>query len=276
MKTYITNLIPEKIKHEYRLRKYPHYKENYEYQKEIERLQKIPRFLEGITYISSKPLKYIDTASFIFIYDEIYKKEIYKFLTPNPEPYIIDAGANIGLSVVYFKQLFPKAEIIAFEPDEKVFDVLAFNVKSFGLENVNLVQKALWNEETILKFYAEGADGGRVATENDELKIVEVPTISLRPYLNKKVDLLKIDIEGAETVVLKDCKDLLHNVERVFIEYHSFVGQEQTLQQILEILQKAGFRYQLQHIGIFSANPFIKVNEYNNMDLQLNIFAYRP
>ncbi|MDW8302856.1 MAG: FkbM family methyltransferase, partial [Bacteroidia bacterium] len=81
--------------------------------------------------------------------------------------------------------------------------------------------------------------------------------------------------EGAEVIVLEDCSDLLHNVERLFVEYHSFVGKEQKLYKLLEILEKAGFRYQVQHVGVFSQHPFIRISEYLSMDLQLNIFAYR-
>jgi FkbM family methyltransferase len=264
-----------KIKHKYRLIKYPDYRKNYEKQQEISRISQTPRFFIGETDILEHKLQFVDSASFCFIYDELFNKEIYKFETSNPSPYIIDAGANIGLSVIYFKKLFPNAEIIAFEPDSKVFKALEYNVQSFAFEKVQLIQKALWNEETTLKFYSEGADGGRIATQTDLHRLIEIPTCRLRNYLNRKVDLLKIDIEGAEIIVLEDCKDLLHNVERIFVEYHSFTQKEQKLYQLLEILEKAGFRYQVQHVGVFSHHPFVKISEYNNMDLQLNIFAYR-
>jgi FkbM family methyltransferase len=275
MKKYISPLIPESIKHNYRLKKYPHYKKHCEKQQEIQRIQKIPRFIAGDTNLFDKPLKFVDSASFCFIYGEIFEKEIYKFNTHNPQPYIIDAGANIGLSIIYFKKLYPTAKIVAFEPDDKVFEILQHNIASFQLADVELVKKALRNEETTLQFYSEGADGGRIANEQDKSQIIEIPTCRLRDYLKRKVDLLKIDIEGAETKVLEDCQDLLRNVERIFVEYHSFKTQEQTLHKILAILQENSFRYQVQHIGVFSPNPFVKIHDYNKMDLQLNIFAYR-
>ncbi|MCS6796374.1 MAG: FkbM family methyltransferase [Raineya sp.] len=266
-----------KIIHYYRyyLRKGKNYRKRFEKQKELNRIAQIPRFIEGETNMLGGLVKFVDSASFGFIYHEIFEREIYKFQTENSRPYIIDAGANIGLSVIYFKKLYPNAEIIAFEPDNKVFEILLFNIKSFGFENVQLIQKALWNEETTLRFYSEGADGGRIATQADSEKLIEVSTCRLRNFLNRKVDLLKIDIEGAEITVMEDCIDLLHNVERLFVEYHSFVGKEQKLYKLLEILEKAGFRYQIQHVGVFSPHPFINISEYANMDLQLNIFAYR-
>jgi hypothetical protein len=120
----------------------------------------------------------------------------------------------------------------------------------------------------------EGADGGRIAIAGDD-NLVELTTIRLQEFLYRKVDLLKIDIEGAEITVLEDCKDLLGNVDRIFVEYHSFSKTPQSLDKLLNILFNAGFRYNIQHVGVFSNNPFIKINEYHNMDLQLNIFAYR-
>jgi FkbM family methyltransferase len=271
----LNNLIPNFIKHYYRLKKYPEYKNLIEKEKEIRRIKNIVRYSEGNTNLLGQELKFVDSASFLFIYDELFNKEIYKFKCDNIQPYIIDAGANIGLGIIYFKKLYPNAEIIAFEPDNNVFKVLEYNINSFAFSNVQLIKKALWNEETTLKFYSEGADGGRIANEQDNTQIIEIPTCRLRTYLNKKVDLLKIDIEGAEINVLEDCEDLLHNVDHLFVEYHSFSNKPQYLEKLLQILAKTGFRYQVQHIGVFSTHPFISISQYNNIDLQLNIFAYR-
>lgn len=164
---------------------------------------------------------------------------------------------------------------MGFEPDENIFSFLQYNVKSFGFENVEIIKKACWNKETSLKFFSEGADAGRVAKSFDKTNVIHVSTISLRNYMNRKIDLLKMDIEGAENVVLRDIKDLLINVERIFIEFHSFVDKEQSLPDILNILKDAGFRFLIHHIGTYSPNPFISVSNYLNMDLQLNIYGYR-
>jgi FkbM family methyltransferase len=233
------------------------------------------RFVKAAIPFLGKQLMIVDIASFRFMEQEIFCKQIYKFTCKNPQPFIIDAGANIGLSVIYFKQLYPDCEILAFEPDKNVFDALRLNVQSFGLNNVELIPKALWDELTTLQFYAEGADGGRIAVHGESAQLDVVPTIRLRQFLNRKVDFLKIDIEGAEIRVLEDCKDLLNNVERIFLEYHSFKGEEQSLHRILDILQGAGFRYNIKHTGVFSNHPFEEINSYMGMDLQLNIFAYR-
>src|SRR5690348_5460731 len=61
--------------------------------------------------------------------EEIFVDEVYKCNFNSAEPYIIDCGANIGLSVIYFKQKYPNAKIIAFEPDKFQFDNLLQNIE---------------------------------------------------------------------------------------------------------------------------------------------------
>jgi len=239
------------------------------------RINALSRYKETETIFLGHKLKIVDNASFQFMKKELFESEVYKFNCKSDQPYIIDCGANIGLSIIYFKQLFPNAEIVGFEPDEKVFESLQFNIKSFEFSKVTLIKKACWDEETTLKFYSEGADGGRAAIKSDIENIMEVKTIRLREFLKRKVDFLKVDIEGAEIKVLKDCSDLLLNVEKIFVEYHSFIGMEQYLPEILTILKKAGFRLHISAPGLSSKSPFIRLPLYESMDNQLNISGSR-
>jgi hypothetical protein len=97
----------------------------------------------------------------------------------------------------------------------------------------------------------------------------------LKNYIDKKIDFLKIDIEGAETKVLIDIQEQLHFVEKIFVEYHSFNNQKQTLNEIINILTKAGFRLHINSPGLMSPSPFMKLNSYNDMDMQLNISGWK-
>ncbi len=247
-------------------------------QRELKRLKKTERFQVGYTDIlgSESKLMYVDSLSFSFIYNEIFVNQIYQFLSSKTNPYIIDAGANIGLGLIYFKSIYPNSEIIAFEPDEKVFKALEYNVSSLQLKNITLVKKALWDKVTELNFYSEGADGGRLANEQDTAQIIKIQTTVLSDYLKeRKVDLLKIDIEGAELSVLRESRNYLKNVENIFVEYHSFKNSPQNLAEFISILEDEGFRIIIHRIGVFSSQPFVKIEEYNGMDLQLNIYGIR-
>ncbi|QHT70543.1 FkbM family methyltransferase [Rhodocytophaga rosea] len=253
----------------------PEYRLSEKEAKKLQLIKRQPRFTVIQTDIFPSPLWMVDSASFVFIYSEIFKQEIYKFKTSNAKPYILDCGANIGLSTLYFKDLFPDAEVVAFEPDTKVFEILAKNVQSFRLTNVSLLNKAVWHSETKLQFYAEGADGGRITNDIKEANVVEIETVRLKDFINRPVDMLKIDIEGAETQVLEDIADVLSYIDKIFIEYHSFVNQEQTLDKILKIIKEAGFTYYINQVGIVSQSPFYEKKAFLGMDNQLNIFADR-
>ena len=73
--------------------------------------------------------------------------------------------------------------------------------------------------------------------------------------------------------VLNECKQKLHFVKNLFVEYHSLIDEKQNLTDLLKILTENGFRYYISSIGISSPHPFIKKNISIGMDNQLNIFA---
>ena len=104
----------------------------------------------------------------------------------------------------------------------------------------------------------------------DKADFFEIMAVEKNDY-----DFLKIDIEGAETVVIEDCADLLINVNNLFVEYHSFDGKEQKLDILLSILKKSGFRYYIYNFGNLSHHPFEEKKTYLGMDMQLNIYACR-
>jgi len=215
----------------------------------------------------------VDKSSFLFMHDEIFEKEIYKFEPKAKRPFIIDCGANIGLQIVYFKRRFPDVEILAFEPDPVIFQKLQENVRSIGAEvNTICVKACLTSTAGEVKFYPDGADGGTMSYKNSHVKAITVPAVRLDTYITKTVDFLKMDIEGAEYEVLNSIAHKLHLVERIFVEYHSFSKQTQHLDDILTILKVAGFRYYIEHTGIRSDEPYIKRSEDHGMDMQVNIY----
>jgi FkbM family methyltransferase len=222
-----------------------------------------------------KKFEYHLGVAFYHTYNEIFVDGIYQFPSKNETPTIIDCGANMGLSVLYFSKLFPEANIIAFEPDESVLPFLENNIKNYNLSNVKLFKNAVWTEETDLKFYTDNGMGGRVGNEYKEQNFKIIKALRLKDFLKSKVDFLKIDIEGAEFEVLKDCQESLINVENIFVEYHSDINGEQHLDDILKILKINGFRYHLKE-SFSRKSPFID-NQIvcERFDLAINIFAVK-
>jgi FkbM family methyltransferase len=213
---------------------------------------------------------------FLEMYDQIIDRQVYHFEVENDHPYIIDGGANLGLATIFFKQLYPNAEIVAFEPDRSMYATLCKNLAKRGIDDVKLVNSALWSAEVEIMFMAEGTDAGRVVATDECFESYMVPSVRLREYLMRPVDFLKLDIEGAELEVLDDCRDLLTNVRHLFVEYHSFVGHPQRLDSLFEILTVAGFRIWLESpmMGMIQ-KPMCETSSHMGMDLQLNIFCKR-
>jgi FkbM family methyltransferase len=244
--------------------------------KELSRISNIKRYKEGSTKLFGGQFRFIDSASFCGMYNEIILNEIYKFSCNSPSPLIIDCGANVGVSVLYFKKIYPASRILAFEADPNVFNILKSNLDRFKFDDIHLMNKAVAKESGLVHFNSEGADGGRIINKGNIVKeTINIESISLKQFLNEKVDFLKIDIEGAEYEVISDCRTKLHNVDRMFVEYHSFIGEEQHLGNILSILTENGFRFYIQHANDFNYNPFMSIPDYQGADNLLNIFAYR-
>lgn len=239
---------------------------------ELKRLRVLPRFCESTVALFRRPLRIVDSASFLASHQEIFVNQIYRFSTDCAAPTIIDAGANLGLASIYFKRLFPDAKITAIEPDSVIVDVLRSNLAAFGYGDVEVICAAAWNSNKKLQFSVNHADAGRISDDGD----VEVEGIRLRDLIEgRRIDLLKLDIEGAEIEVLADCKSSLDGVQRLFVEFHSFARQQQSLSTLLTILETAGFRYYIYQTGVHSPNPLVKFEQESGFDLQLNIFAVR-
>lgn len=204
---------------------------------------------------------------------EIFIEGVYNQKLPE-NGYIIDCGAHIGLSVIYLKSICPTANIICFEPDTKNFDLLQKNIASHHLKKVESKKEVVWIENTNLKFVQDGNMGSKIS-EGNASNSVSVKAIRLKDYLNKKVDFLKIDIEGAEYKVIQDIADNLINVNKMFIEYHGTFDQNNELLEILDLLSKAGFKFYIKEAVSIFDQPFLPKIARTVYDIQLNIFALK-
>jgi len=226
-----------------------------------------PREIRFLSYKFSVP----DCASFVWQFKDIFVDEAYRFETDSTNPVIYDCGANIGTSCLYFYTLFPKVRVRAYEADPEMAITLEENMAANGIKGVELVNKAVWVDTKGVEFGVQGADAGSILLDTHRSR---VGSVRLEDELVKegRVDLLKMDIEGAECEVLTDCRKGLANVERIFIEYHSWKGRAQRLDELLRVLTDNRFRYYIES-PVQTPSPFLKRGDDKNMDLQLNIFA---
>lgn len=94
----------------------------YSIQQELNRIKNAPRYTHLSTNLLGSTLTVIDGLSFYYSYKEIFEQQIYRFLTSRSSPVIIDGGSNIGLSIIFLKQLYPNCKITAFEADPQVLE----------------------------------------------------------------------------------------------------------------------------------------------------------
>jgi FkbM family methyltransferase len=216
-----------------------------------------------------------DCLSFIWQFKEIFVEEYYRFESASETPLILDCGANIGTSCVYFKRLYPKAKIIAFEANLKIAEILKENLRTNNFKDIEVIDKAVWINEQGVEMGIEDADASSIHKTGNKVRI---GSVRLKDYLEKyvPVDMLKVDIEGAELEVLRDCRKSLSNVKNLFVEFHSFAKEKQSLSEIIYILEENNFRYYIRSADDRPKPLVNRINKSNpEMDLQLNIFAYK-
>lgn len=139
----------------------------------------------------------------------------------------MDAGANIGMTSIYYANKFPKARIIAVEPEPSNFRELLNNVAPYP--NITPIQAALWNRDCQLnldspKIESPGFDKFRFQVR--EKGTIPVPGMTMRTLMKKvglnSIDLLKMDIEGAEIEAFENC-DWIDTVQAIAIELHDAI-----------------------------------------------------
>src|SRR5438105_2732424 len=125
----LSSLATDPTRHLYRLAQSPNYRTLCAL---TSRYGRTPRHTPRRVRVHGWELDVVDVASFLAAYGSIFVNHCYAFRSGTQSPLILDCGANIGLSTLYFKRAFPNARIIAFEPDPRVYEALVHNVHGNG------------------------------------------------------------------------------------------------------------------------------------------------
>lgn len=176
---------------------------------------------------------------------------------------LVDVGSNIGLSAIWFSNQFPNmSRLVCVEPDNQNFKALTRNInQNFNSHEVVLVNKALWSVSNIqlslTSAFRDGESWSKSVTEG-VLKADSVRSITLEDLLLnceiKGVDILKIDIEGAEVKLLNSpsfITTIKDEVRFLAIEIHEEVLK---LNRAIEILREAKFDCFVQGETLFAYN----------------------
>jgi FkbM family methyltransferase len=164
---------------------------------------------------------------------------------------VLDLGANVGYSSVYFLTSFPESRLVAVEPDERNVAVCQANLRAYG-NRALLLHGAAWSERTQLRLSRDTFGDGRewstqVRSPADgsagEIEAWDVGTLVDMAGV-EQVDLLKVDIERAELAVFGDAaKSWLPRIRNICIELHGPDCQEVFFHALKD------FDYELGHSG---------------------------
>lgn len=198
-------------------------------------------------------VSFLSEPQFRYLMQEIMLEASYMFESETKQPRIIDCGSNIGMSIIFFKLLFPNSELVAFEPDPETFAVLMKNINQNGLQGVIANCCALTDRDGTIRFYKpKGASGDlrmSIDARRTSGEVIQVPSRRLAPFLETPADLVKIDIEGAEDLVMRDLHEtgVIRNARQIHLEYHHHINRDRdSLADVLQILESNNFGYQMR------------------------------
>lgn len=193
-----------------------------------------------------------DKAHLKNVFLEVFYRGSYYFKTEKENPIIIDAGANVGITTLYYHWLYPKSEIHSFEPNSNYLTATLHDSLPLWAQ-VKIIPCALSNSNGKITFYENGAVGvsSIYGVAESQKRLVQCIKLSdyIKMNISNRIDMLKMDIEGAEYNVLVDLHQskVIQRVDKIVMEYHhKLFKQKSRLATVLYILEQNGFEYQIQ------------------------------
>ena len=206
--------------------------------------------------LGSYTVYYNNSEEFHELKREIFTTQVYYLELSNPQPTILDAGAHIGLSTLYFKQLYPQAKIIALEPLAENAYFLEKNIFENQLTTVQTVHVALAEQTGAMQIHYDSTEEQWfssaslfVGAWNGAQKTATrtVPTLTLSSLLKEQhFDLIKLDIEGAELAVLNTSRAMLRAADNYLIEVHD--RRDNRAEQLTTLFTEQNFTVSVQQL----------------------------
>ncbi len=201
------------------------------------------------TRLGKYQIWYENSEEFYELKKEIFGENIYYLEINKVDPIIVDLGAHIGMTTLYYKSLFPRAKIWAYEPHPDNFALLKKNIEENQIENVEIIQAAVAPKTGLLLLNDPIEDNAwksgmgiipRGWKGIQTTREVQVEAVGINQVLNRKIDIFKIDIEGMEYEVVRAAGLELKRVQHILIEVHPREGHR--LEEIEKNLLQQGFK----------------------------------
>ena len=152
------------------------------------------------------------------IINNVVRKEYDQMKLSTPPKWMIDAGAYIGDTSAYFLSRFPELCIVALEPNPSAYQMAKLNLEPYGSRAI-LLQKGLYTSDGIA-FFSGDNTGASIGKTGFEIDCTTVLTL-LERFSIPRIDILKMDIEGAEEAIFNaEPERWLSRVNMLIIEIH--------------------------------------------------------
>jgi FkbM family methyltransferase len=175
---------------------------------------------------------------------------------PRAARFIVDAGANVGFASAYFLNRFPDAVVVALEPEPANFALAQRNLEPYGAR-VALLQQALWYEATTLHLQAAPREDSAAITAEPAAGDVECAGIDPMTLLERagvaRIDILKMDIEGAEVELFSHHPERwLEHTDVLVMEVHGAAAKR----VVYDVMARLPFRVaQSRELHVFVRAP---------------------
>jgi FkbM family methyltransferase len=185
-------------------------------------------------------VEYLSVSDLRGQFSEIFVRRHYAFQSAVAEPVIIDAGGNIGMSAIWFKQEYPQSKLVVYEADPALAAVLKRNLGAAGIDGVDVRNAAVWSQDGFVSFANLGQDKGMVSSAG----AIRVASVDLALHLPERVELLKLDVEGAEYGILERLchSGAIARVRNLAAEFHVHRGDTDLVIATLGRLREAGMQ----------------------------------
>lgn len=166
---------------------------------------------------------------------------------------IVDIGANIGAFSVWAAKMAHKGLILSYEPDKKNFGLLVRNKHLNKCFNIHCFCLGVCDRPGRKPFYLQSVNNSMHSLFPDDFaRKTTIPCTSLDTIVSvhglKRIDVLKIDAEGAEyPILLKASTRTLSKIQRIYLEYHDYLHHGYSVNDLLGFLGRHGFHLQFSH-----------------------------
>ncbi len=239
----------------------------------LRRLRQAPAGQPGHFTWNGHRFAYADGMAAFRQMHEIFSVGCYDFTSPTPRPRILDCGAHTGCAVLRWRQLHPGARITAIEADPAIAALLRENVRAWNDSETEVINAAAWSHDGEIRFAATGQDNGLVSADGTRV----IPALDLARLCREPVDLLKLDIEGAEAVVVAHlaATGALKNVRALVCEWHEWGTAAPRLHEALAQLAAAGLTYRIAHADTLGDRATAVFPQLRHPGNQLMIYAWQ-